>query len=155
MRRTCISLWLTPWVVLRAISRTCGMNNDFNRAGRSLPQYSDAAGRCPWRLLLRCRDKPRRPPRQSALPRPHASRRPTRQEMPGSFFQRTRTCFVGSEIQFTRALVFTPPAFQPDGFDPAAHQSPGAVLQENSQELETFQELKPAATLNLHRCSKT
>ncbi|WP_156330762.1 hypothetical protein [Achromobacter dolens] len=40
-------------------------------------------------------------------------------------------------------------------FDPAAHQSPGAALQENLQELETFQELKPAATLNLHRCSKT
>jgi len=26
LRRTCISLWLTPWVVLRAISRTCGMD---------------------------------------------------------------------------------------------------------------------------------
>jgi len=25
LRRTCISLWLTPWVVLRAISRKCGM----------------------------------------------------------------------------------------------------------------------------------
>lgn len=75
--------------------------------------------------------------------------------MPGSFFQRTRTCFVGSEIQFTRALVFNPRLFNQTVFDPAAHQSPGAVLQENSQELETFQELKPAATLNLHRCSKT
>jgi hypothetical protein len=25
LRRTCISFWLTPWVVLRAISRNGGM----------------------------------------------------------------------------------------------------------------------------------
>ncbi|MGB3816158.1 MAG: hypothetical protein ACWGIK_08485 [Achromobacter pulmonis] len=90
------------------------------------------------------------------MPRTHASRRPTRQEIPGSFFQRTRTCFVGSDIPFTHALVFNPPwLFNQTVFDHAAHQSPGAVLQENPQKLETFQELKPAATLNLHRCSKT
>ncbi|MCG2596629.1 MULTISPECIES: hypothetical protein [Achromobacter] len=81
------------------------------------------------------------------MPRLHASRRPTRQEIPGSFFQRTRTCFVGSEIQLSRALVS-----QPSRASVAGGISSGKTGFKKNR---VFQELKPAAALNLHRCSKT
>ncbi|QQB34080.1 hypothetical protein I6I07_26285 [Achromobacter deleyi] len=84
------------------------------------------------------------------MPCLHASRRPTRQEIPGSFFQRTRTCFVGSEIQFTRVL-----ASRPDGFSAITRISRRGHFFEKTPVSRHFQELKPAATLNLHRCSKT
>ncbi|MGE8659340.1 MAG: hypothetical protein ACN6O8_21545 [Achromobacter sp.] len=82
----------------------------------------------------------------------HALRRPTRQEIPGSFFQRTRTCFVGSEIQFTRALVFQPLVLQPSRASVAGGVSSGRTGFFKNR---VFQEIKPAAALNLHRCSKT
>ncbi|MCZ8388106.1 hypothetical protein [Achromobacter xylosoxidans] len=128
---------------------------NFNRAGRSLPHYSDVPGICaPRALLPRCRDKPRRPPRRSALLRLHASRRPTRQEIPGSFFQRTRTCFVGSEIQFPRVL-FSTRIFQPWFQSSRASVAGGISSGKQGFKTRVFQELKPAATSNLHRCSKT
>ncbi|WP_146075446.1 hypothetical protein [Achromobacter xylosoxidans] len=89
------------------------------------------------------------------MPRLHASRRPTRQEIPGSFFQRTRTCFVGSEIQFTRVLASRPDGFSAISFSAITRISRRGHFFEKTPVSRHFQEFKPAATLNLHRCSKT
>ncbi|WYX25065.1 hypothetical protein WJ969_03665 [Achromobacter xylosoxidans] len=154
MRRTCISLWLTPWVVLRAISRTCGMNRILTGPADHCRTTPTCRACAPRALLPRCRDKPRRPPRRSALPRLHASRRPTRQEIPGSFFQRTRTCFVGSEIQFLRVLVFNQDLSTLVSIITRISRRRHFFRKTGFQN-RVFQELKPAATSNLHRCSKT
>ena len=69
----------------------------------------DAPGALPvaarlLRLLLRCRDKPRRPPRQETC---IASFRHSRNFLEVSS-RRTRNCFVGGEIQFFANLAARP-----------------------------------------------
>ncbi|WP_251880469.1 hypothetical protein [Achromobacter sp. Marseille-Q4954] len=89
----------------------------------------DALGR----LLLRCRDKPRRPPRPRALHRLLAGAFPDPPgiswKFPAVSRKRTRTCFVGGEIQLWKIQLFAfKQGFLHPDFSSTAHQTIGAFL---------------------------
>jgi hypothetical protein len=87
LRRTCISLWLTPWVVLRAISRNMRDDKILTGPADHCRNNSGVSGKfaldAPYYAAAINPDG-----RHDENLAPHAaSRLPTRQEFPGSFFE--------------------------------------------------------------------